>query len=190
MLSLPGTQHPYAYGLNNPLRYTDPSGKFVGILLTGAAISAGVNIAYQIVDNAVLAPPDKRLNFQQAVKALDWNKVIVAGVVGAVSGGVAATLAPVANFVMPTLVSWAGGPTLGTFVTHGLIEVGRLGLSNILGEQAGALTEAVISEINVCTPFNLKRFLETAKQHGFLNEDKIIVDAAIGGLSGASSFLV
>jgi len=40
LLSLPGTQHPYAYTLNNPLRYTDPSGE--SVLATLALVSAGI----------------------------------------------------------------------------------------------------------------------------------------------------
>jgi hypothetical protein len=41
MAALPGTQNPYAYGLNNPVRYTDPSGKLVPLLLLGALIGGG-----------------------------------------------------------------------------------------------------------------------------------------------------
>ena len=38
VMSMPRTQHPYIYGLNNPALYTDPSGEFVG-LVVGAAIA-------------------------------------------------------------------------------------------------------------------------------------------------------
>jgi RHS repeat-associated protein len=44
--SLPGTQHPYVYGLNNPTRYTDPSGEFPWLLLGAAAIYATGGAAY------------------------------------------------------------------------------------------------------------------------------------------------
>ncbi|MBN1875096.1 MAG: RHS repeat-associated core domain-containing protein [Anaerolineae bacterium] len=40
VLSLPGTQQPYSYGLNNPLIYTDPSGEFVGAALASGLIGA------------------------------------------------------------------------------------------------------------------------------------------------------
>jgi uncharacterized protein RhaS with RHS repeats len=41
VLGLPGTQHPYAYALNNPLLFTDPSGYFANII-GGAFIGAFV----------------------------------------------------------------------------------------------------------------------------------------------------
>ena len=36
--SLPGTQHPYAYGLNNPVLFTDPSGEIVPLVIAAAAL--------------------------------------------------------------------------------------------------------------------------------------------------------
>jgi len=42
VLGAPGTQHPYAYGLNNPLTYADPSGKSVILLLMATAFLGGV----------------------------------------------------------------------------------------------------------------------------------------------------
>jgi RHS repeat-associated protein len=53
LLSLPGTQHPYAYGLNNPVRYTDPSGEFVGTLLLATAAYVGGYLAYDYLDNHI-----------------------------------------------------------------------------------------------------------------------------------------
>jgi hypothetical protein len=41
MAALPGTQNSYVYSLNNPVRYTDPSGKLVPLLLLGALIGGG-----------------------------------------------------------------------------------------------------------------------------------------------------
>ena len=46
LLSLPGTQHPYSYGLNNPLRYSDPSGESVALLVGAAAAYALGYLAY------------------------------------------------------------------------------------------------------------------------------------------------
>jgi RHS repeat-associated protein len=41
MLGLPGTQHPYAYALNNPVIYTDPSGEIIPVLV-GVLIAASL----------------------------------------------------------------------------------------------------------------------------------------------------
>ncbi len=88
LLSLPGTQQPYAYALNNPLRYTDPSGEFVGALLGGLAIGAvagGVSYALQHRSQPLacfLQDPDF------------WRAVAIGGVSGTVSGFVAGFFAP------------------------------------------------------------------------------------------------
>ncbi|MBN2007316.1 MAG: hypothetical protein JXA21_28470, partial [Anaerolineae bacterium] len=53
VLELPGTQHPYAYGLDNPLRYRDPSGESVVALLVATAVYVGGYFAYNYADNHV-----------------------------------------------------------------------------------------------------------------------------------------
>ena len=43
VLALPATRHPYAYGVNNPIRYTDPSGRFIDTLLDLAFIAYDIH---------------------------------------------------------------------------------------------------------------------------------------------------
>ena len=46
-LGLPETQHPYMYGLNNPTRYTDPSGRFIDpVTATAALIVGGLSLLW------------------------------------------------------------------------------------------------------------------------------------------------
>jgi len=42
VLGVPGTQHPYAYGLNNPLRYADPSGRVITEAVVLGLVAAAV----------------------------------------------------------------------------------------------------------------------------------------------------
>ncbi|MBN2006736.1 MAG: RHS repeat-associated core domain-containing protein [Anaerolineae bacterium] len=42
VLEVPGTQHPYAYGLNNPLSYVDPSGRVVTEAVVLGLVAAAV----------------------------------------------------------------------------------------------------------------------------------------------------
>ncbi len=81
MAALPGTQNPYAYGLNNPANLTDPSGRIAPLVAAGVgAVIGGTAAGVQYV----MAHPGQRpedylqdAGFQQAVG------------VGALSGGVA-----------------------------------------------------------------------------------------------------
>jgi len=51
VLGAPGTQHPYAYGLNNPLTYADPSGRIIVALAVATAVYVGGYFAYDYADD-------------------------------------------------------------------------------------------------------------------------------------------
>jgi len=68
----------YHYAGNNPVKYTDPDGKFVNIVIgagIGAVIAAGVSAVTQIVTYG----------------EIDTKKVLLAAAGGAISGGLAAS---------------------------------------------------------------------------------------------------
>lgn len=77
----------YAYCSNNPVNYTDPTGKFINILIgasVGFVVSAVVSIASQLLDEN--APDIDDIDF--------WKHVTVAAGIGTISGGLAASGAP------------------------------------------------------------------------------------------------
>jgi len=147
LLSLPGTQHPYAYALNNPLRYTDPSGEFVGALLGGLAIGAvvgGVSYALQHRGQPIacfLRDP----NF--------WRAAAVGGISGTVSGFVAGFFAPLMLLSSGVGTAMQIGGLIGmlaSFSSHVVTNVlyGRpvaegLGWAMLSGAVFGALGGAV-----------------------------------------------
>ena len=65
-IGLAGGVSPYSYAMNNPLRYTDPTGEFVPILV-GAAIGAGIEY---LTNNCATA-----------------SDIILAGALGGIGGG-------------------------------------------------------------------------------------------------------
>ncbi len=81
MAALPGTQNPYAYGLNNPANLTDPSGRIAPLVAAGAgAVIGGTAAGLEYVSAHPGRRPEDYLQdagFRQAVS------------VGALSGGVA-----------------------------------------------------------------------------------------------------
>ena len=77
----------YAYCSNNPVNYTDPTGKFINILIgasVGFVVSTVVSIASQLLDEN--APDIDDIDF--------WKHVAVAAGIGTISGGLAASGAP------------------------------------------------------------------------------------------------
>ena len=76
LLSLPTTQHPYAYALNNPLRYTDPSGRIppqLALSLIAAGVAGILDFAYQVSNNM-----QRGMNFWQATcyRNINWSHIL------------------------------------------------------------------------------------------------------------------
>ena len=117
VLALPGTRHPYAYGLNNSLRYSDLSGRIPGLLeavLIGGAVGAVVEAATYVASDPGQAVGEyvQDTHFSKAV-----GRGAVAGAVGSAVGyGVGGLLGAGASKLLPkgaglavALLAGAGG---------------------------------------------------------------------------------
>jgi hypothetical protein len=71
--------HPYNYGLNNPILYTDPSGEIVPVILAGAAIGA----AFGGIGYVVTHPGEDYFHSRGF-----WTSVGIGALSGAVGGGI------------------------------------------------------------------------------------------------------
>ncbi|MGQ9683063.1 MAG: RHS repeat-associated core domain-containing protein [Anaerolineae bacterium] len=133
-LSLPATRHPYAYGLNDPLLYTDPSGE-VPPILVALGIGVGTGAAIGAVGgglNSVLKNPGRSIA-EYARDGAFWRSVGV----GAASGVVAALVAVGVTALLP-----AGA---GFWTT-----VGVGAASGALASGAGQITANALTP---CTPW-------------------------------------
>jgi len=90
----------YAYVLNNPLLYTDPSGEFI----MAAAIGLGVAILMNGLNNSINKTPF-------------WYGAGKSGTIGAVSGAINAGIGQItANFLGQTAQSTVGGTVASAFI--------------------------------------------------------------------------
>jgi RHS repeat-associated protein len=119
----PQSLNRYAYTLNNPLRYTDPTGHFAWFVAVpvGALIGAGVTYGFQVAANI----SQNGLNVQ-AFTQVNW---------AAVGGGAVAGAVGVATFGVGTAV-------LGTGLA-GTVAAGAI--SGAVAGQAAQATENVLS---------------------------------------------
>jgi len=70
----PQSYNRYSYCLNNPLKYTDPSGQsFIGSLILGAVINMAINFASQCIAGN---------------EHIDWGSIEISALTGAISGGI------------------------------------------------------------------------------------------------------
>jgi RHS repeat-associated protein len=137
LLSLPGTQHPYAYALNNPLRYTDPSGEVVIETVVGAAVAgAAIGAAAGGVSYA-LRHPGKSLG--EYFRDAEFRKAVGTGAAsGAMAGAVAAAV-PLGFAALGLKAATAGGAAF----------IGGVG-----GSLAGAAGQITANLLTPCTKWH------------------------------------
>jgi len=126
--SLPGTQHPYVYGLNNPVRYTDPSGEVAVAALLGA-VAVGAVIGGTVGGIGYLLQSPGQPGGECVRNADLWRAVVIGAVSGAVAGAV--------GWAIPSLL-----PTASSF--WGAVGIGAL--TGALASGAGQVT------VNLLTP--------------------------------------
>ena len=105
---MPGTLHPYLYGLNNPVRYTDPSGQcFTGAVIdaiicgavagavVGGAVGAAVEYGRQVYQNY----QHGHRGSEAWAECIDWGSVGRSALRGAGAGAAAGAAAPAAAYL-------------------------------------------------------------------------------------------
>jgi len=122
-VGLPQSQNPYTYGLNDPLRYTDPSGKcppciLAAMVALGAVAGGGINLYQQYH------------NDNGNWNCINWSEVGISAGAGAVA-------------VLVGLVAWeailpTAGATLGSYILAGAA-------SGVLAGQYARLTTYALS---------------------------------------------
>jgi len=147
----------YAYTLNNPLKYTDPSGHIFVAALLGGALLGG------IVGGLV------ELGTQIGSQLIQGTEVSVnlAEVAGAAAGGA----------VMGFTLGF-GPASLGVATVLGAV-------GGAAGGQVGALTEAATSELLYEDGWNSEHVMSTARENGYGDWQKIVIDAGAGASSAA-----
>jgi hypothetical protein len=160
----------YAYVENNPIRYNDPSGHFLNVGI-GAVVGFVGDYAFQTYRNM----QDKNMNFSDAVS---WDNINKSELIGATVAGTVAGATFGAGLALGGAVF--GAETLGATVVAGAV-------SSVAAGQAGALTNGLSTEItnedSYISEFNISEGIETAKQSGFLDKNKMVSDAVLGGAS-------
>jgi RHS repeat-associated protein len=171
LLSLPGTHHPYAYALNNPLRYTDPSGEFVltavGTVLAIAFIAGGVAAIAEWVSQVRSSMQECVRNFWEATNYKNLNLGAIGG--SFVSGYVSGLLG---GIVAPAL---AGVSTMGV-LGFGLGAVASVGYGATFSIMGGFLGRHVEWRVNGSQP------------HGIYDPTTYMGDALWGGGFGLAGY--
>ncbi|MBN1874547.1 MAG: RHS repeat-associated core domain-containing protein [Anaerolineae bacterium] len=145
VLALPGTQHPYSYGLNNPTRYTDPSGEIVvtaigATLAAIALISGGVAAIAEWAQQVDTLAQNCNVHFWEAAlhsKHLNW------GAIGGTFAGalVASLLGGIMGPMFLGVTAWG----IGGIILGGVMAFGYGVAFGIVGDLTSRIIEAGIN---------------------------------------------
>jgi len=130
VLGAPGTQHPYAYGLNNPLTYSDPSGRIINVIVgigVGAFVGAGAYALFMTLSG----------------QSINKQDMLAVAATGAIAGGLIGS-----GLIVPALIgSSAGSAGLGylssIFMTGSRFQIKDFGIAVGIGAVVGYLTPVV-----------------------------------------------
>lgn len=155
----------YTYCLNNPVMYSDPSGKFaISILamviigtVVGGALGFGFDVGGQLINNG--------WNFNE----VDWGSATNSTIVGAALG-----------FSMAMGVGYLGPVIAGASGASGMAALGAFGVSATVSFGAGALGYTSEEWINGKTPDFGK-----AMMHGGFVAIEGMINFGVGGVIGS-----
>jgi RHS repeat-associated protein len=138
LLTAPQTLNPYVYALNSPMVYTDPSGRFVNLILgtvIGAAIGAAIDYGGQVLSNI------NQYGFtREAFTRINWCDVGKAAVIGAVGG-----LTFGVGLALGTTGMYALGVSSATPILSSLFGAATVALSGVAAGQTSRLANNVLS---------------------------------------------
>lgn len=150
----------YAYCMNNPLKYTDPDGEWVQLVI-GALVGGIVNLATNIK------------NIKTFGEGLAYFGIgAAAGVVGALTGGAAAGAMKLGGFVSGAVSGAAGGASSGMIAGSG--NAWMQGANFGQGLLAGAISAGFGAGTGALFGGLTRGFIDYRKGYGFWDGTKII----------------